>query len=72
MNADQQKHFTSILERFLKDFTAKYTKGTREHKTVLNKDYSLEQIVEMMGEEILDHISYYYTLKELLEKRDGK
>jgi len=64
MNEEQTSHLNTILEtshRLIKD---KYTKGSKEHNSILNKDYTSSQLLDMAIEEAIDQITYLLTLKE--------
>ena len=66
MNKNQTHHLNTILEDTGRELTEKYVKGASEHKSELNKDYSLLQLVEMAFEEALDQVTYLHTLREKL------
>ncbi len=67
MNKDQQAHLQRIHTQFLEEHTTKYIKGAKEHKTELHKDFTKEQLLDFALEEVLDLISYLYTLKEKMK-----
>jgi hypothetical protein len=67
MNKEQVAHMARIHESFLKDHTDKFIKGAAEHKTELHTDFTKEQLLDFALEEVLDLVSYLYTLKELMK-----
>ena len=67
MTEEQNKHRNRIQNNFIKDHTAKFELGAKEHKTLLHEDYSAPQILDMALEEVIDLVSYLYTLKESLQ-----
>jgi len=63
---EQQSHLADIQLSFVKEHRAKFEKGAIEHKTLLHKDFTNEQLLEMAIEEVLDLASYLYTLRSKL------
>lgn len=66
MNSEQYDHLDRIQNDFITAHTEKFTKGVKEHKSQLHKDYTKEQLLDFALEEVLDLVSYLYTLKEHL------
>lgn len=64
MNSEQKNHLDRIQLQFKKDHTNKFIKGAAEHKTELHNDFTKEQLLDFALEEVLDLVSYLYTLKE--------
>lgn len=70
MNQDQANHLRSVLKQSESLISDKYIKGVIEHKTTLNKDHSVNELVDMAIEEAVDQIVFLLTIKEVLES-DG-
>lgn len=68
MNESQKAHLDRIQLAFKKDHTAKFKTGAEEHKTLLHKDFSADELLDMAIEEVLDLVSYLYTLKESINE----
>lgn len=69
MKLSQREHMMRIMGRFIPEWTAKYTAGTREHEdTELDKDFSAKELLLMAKEEAQDSVSYLYTLEEKLDE----
>lgn len=66
MTDDQKSHLANIQLDFIKEHSAKFTKGAEEHKTLLHKDFTAKELLEMAIEEALDQVSYLYTLRDKL------
>jgi hypothetical protein len=65
MDPDNEAHLQRILERVVRDVSAKYRAGQREHGGHLwEKSGMLEHAIE----EVLDLAVYLYTLKEQMER----
>ena len=67
MNDEQISHLADIQLNFIKEHQAKFTKGAKEHKTQLHKDYGANQLLELAIEEVIDLVSYLYTLRQSLQ-----
>jgi len=65
---DQRAHRESIVEEFVPEFSAKYSKGAIEHVGLLS-DCSAEQLIDMAIEEVQDMVSYLYTLRAKLKEK---
>lgn len=72
MNNLQRQHMVDIQTRFIAEHADKYKKGAAEHKTILNKDFNSKQLLAFLKEEVLDLVSYVYTLEQLLEDEDER
>ena len=72
MNNLQKQHMVDIQTRFIAEHSAKYKAGAKEHKTILSKDFNSKQLLAFLKEEVLDLVSYVYTLEQLLEEENGK
>lgn len=68
MNNEQKSHLADIQLNFIKEHQAKFTKGAEEHKTQLHKDFTKEQLLDFALEEVLDLVSYLYTLRDKLSE----
>ena len=66
MTEEQNNHLGSSITELIPAPTDKYQKGAEEHKTILHKDYSAKQLVDMAIEEAIDQIVYLYTLRSKL------
>lgn len=71
MNPQQKQHMVDIQTRFIAEHAEKYKAGAKEHKTTLNKDFNSKQLLAFLKEEVLDLVSYVYTLEQLLEEENG-
>ena len=71
MNPDQRAHLHKVLKESNDLIANKYIKGVEEHQTTLNKDHSVQELVDMAIEEAVDQMVFLLTIKELLES-DGK
>lgn len=71
MNNLQKQHMVDIQTRFIAEHAEKYKAGAKEHKTTLNKDFNSKQLLAFLKEEVLDLVSYVYTLEQLLEEENG-
>ncbi len=61
-----------IQTRFIAEHAEKYKAGAKEHKTTLNKDFNSKQLLAFLKEEVLDLVSYVYTLEQLMEQENGE
>ena len=68
MNKQQHQHMIEIQTRFMTEHSAKYRAGTVEHKTNLGADYDAKTLLKYLKEEVLDLVSYVYTLEEYMER----
>lgn len=66
MNQEQTNHLANIQLNFIKEHRAKFEKGAAEHKTELHKDFNALELLAFCKEEVLDLVSYIYTLEEIL------
>lgn len=66
MNSNQYDHLDRIQNNFITDHTKKFIAGAEEHKTQLHKDFTKEQLLDFALEEVIDLISYLYTLRSKL------
>lgn len=66
MNEEQEEHLLSIKAQFNNMVDKKFRKGAEEHGTVLNKDYTKEQLLDEAINEAIDQVTYLLTLKEKL------
>jgi hypothetical protein len=64
MNEEQRTHRQQLASKAFALIWDKYEKGALEHKTILNKDFSAEQLLDFAIEEAIDQITYLLTLKE--------
>jgi hypothetical protein len=71
MNNIQKQHLIDIQTRFIAEHSTKYKAGAKEHKTILNNDFNSKQLLAFLKEEVLDLVSYVYTLEELMEQENG-
>lgn len=71
MNEHQRDHLYRVLKQSHDLIANKYVKGVEEHQTTLNKDHSINELVDMAIEEAVDQMVFLLTIKELLES-DGK
>ncbi len=72
MNPQQKQHMIDIQTRFIAEHAEKYKAGAKEHKTTLNKDFNSKQLLAFLKEEVLDLVSYVYTLEQLMEQENGE
>jgi hypothetical protein len=68
MNSEQKLHLSEIQLKFIKEHQAKFYKGAEEHKTQLHKDFSADQLLEFAIEEVIDLVSYLYTLRQNIKE----
>ena len=66
MNEEQHDHLDRIQSMFKKDHAKKFILGAKEHRSELQNDFSATQLLDFTIEEILDLVSYAYTLREKL------
>lgn len=67
MTEEQNNHLQRIQKQFTEEHRAKFEAGVLEHKTQLHKDYSAIELLDFTIEEIIDLVSYAYTLREKLK-----
>ncbi len=73
MQASKKTHLVDIQTRFLAEHADKFKKGTIEHHdTNLRTDFDPFQLLAMMKEEVLDLVSYIYTLESVMEDYYGE
>lgn len=61
-----------IQTRFIAEHADKFKKGTIEHHdTNLRTDFNSKQLLAMLKEEVLDLVSYVYTLEAVMEEENG-
>ena len=70
MEKSKHEHMIAIQKRFIEEHAEKYKKGALEHKSHLGKDYNVRQMLDMLKEEVIDLVSYVYTLEMLLEHQE--
>lgn len=68
MNSEQITHQKYIQSSFIKEHKAKFEAGAKEHATQLHKDYSADQLLSFAIEEVIDLVSYLYTLRENIKQ----
>ena len=69
MNQVQTDHINRISEDSRYELIQKYIRGTEEHGTNLSEDFTGEQLLDFIIEEILDLTSYAYTLREKMRRK---
>lgn len=67
MNTKQQQHLKYILNESQDLIAKKYRRGSREHQSVLNEDYTAAELLDMALEEAIDQVTYLLTLKEKID-----
>lgn len=67
MTIDQENHVDGIMDDFIDDAKPKYDRGTREHPGNL-WEVPLPKIMEMLNEEVVDLVVYFYTIRPIVEK----
>lgn len=67
MSLNEERLWQSkIIGKFLEEHRTKYMKGAREHSdNGLLQEIPPEQLIEFAIEEVLDLVSYLYTLREI-------
>ena len=68
MNKDQAEHLERVSLEAVRLIQDKYIRGAREHKTTLNKDHTVEELLDFAIEEATDQMTYLLTLKEKLHE----
>ena len=66
MNNSQINHLKQIQRQFKKEHENKYIKGAIEHEGELEL-VSADQLLEFAIEEVLDLVSYLYTLRQNID-----
>ena len=51
----------SIIEWITEGIQYKYPRGAEEHASLLNEDYDVLEVSNMLGEEIIDMVTYFKT-----------
>lgn len=72
MTAEQTAHLNRILEQSRELITDKYARGTVEHKSLLSKDYTPEQVLDFAIEEAVDQMTYLLTLREMMRNEQRR
>jgi hypothetical protein len=67
MKTSQERHLNRILRWFNDNYRPKFERGAREHKDLLHEK-TIEDLLDMTGEEVLDIVGYFVTLKERTEQ----
>jgi len=59
-----------FLESFMDNFNLKYpprmVAGVKKYKTVIHKDYSIEEHIENLEQELFDALAYLHALRILV------
>lgn len=71
MNPKDEQNLDFILGNFLPDIKKKYAAGSDEHSRNGSSldDLTDSQLLEELGKEIVDLVSYFYTLKRVIARR---
>ena len=64
MTEDQNEHLRDIQREFSQSVAGKYKKGANEHGGNLWE----KPCINFLGDEILDFVVYYYTLKSQIRR----
>jgi len=70
MTDEQREHLASIQLEFNRLVQAKYEAGAKEHGSTLSRDYTAEQLLDMLLEELIDGVVYGLTLREALRAKE--
>ncbi len=65
-----------FLESFLDNFNTKYPPrmiaGVRKYKSVIHKDYTVEEHIENLEQELFDALAYLHAIRLMRSEENGK
>lgn len=74
MTPQQREHMIRLMEEFNNEFSEKYKAGCIEHKGLL-AEVPIKDLVKFAKEEVIDQVSYVWTLSmavdNLLEENES-
>lgn len=68
MNNDQQEFLDSFMDNLNLKYPARYVTGVRKYKSTIHKDYTIEEHIENIEEELLDGLAYVHAAKYLVSE----
>lgn len=73
MTNDQQQFLDDFQDNFNLKYPARYIAGVRKYKSTIHKDYTVEEHLNNIEEELMDGLAYLHAVRLIYrEQQNGK
>lgn len=69
MNNDQQSFLDDFMDNFNIKYPPRYIEGVRKYKSTIHKDYTIDEHIENLEQELFDALAYLHAIR-LIRKED--
>lgn len=67
MNKDQQYFLDSFMENFNAKYPKRYIEGVKKYQSVIHEDYTIEEHIDNLEEELFDGLAYLHAIRIMRE-----
>lgn len=70
LSRDQQEFFNSFMDNLNLKYPPRYITGVRKYKSTIHLDYTIEEHIENLEEELLDALAYLHAIRLIRSKEN--
>ena len=63
MNNNQQQFLDDFMDNFNMKYPPRYITGVMKYKNTIHKDYTIEEHIENLEEELFDALAYLHAIR---------
>jgi hypothetical protein len=68
VNNDQQQFIDSFMDNFNLKYPPRYIEGVRKYKSTIHKDYTIDEHIENLEQELFDGLAYLHAIRLMREE----
>lgn len=70
MTEEQEKFLNRLMDRFNVEYPPRYITGVNKYKSTIHKDYTVQEHIRNLREELMDAFAYLEAIEMILENED--
>jgi len=68
MNSEQQAFLDSFMDNFNLKYPPRYIEGVKKYKSTIHKDYTIDEHIENLEQELFDGLAYLHAIRLMREE----
>jgi hypothetical protein len=68
VNSEQQAFLDSFMDNFNLKYPPRYSEGVRKYKSTIHKDYTIDEHIENLEQELFDGLAYLHAIRLMREE----
>jgi hypothetical protein len=70
MNSEQQQFLDDFMNNFNMKYIPRYKAGVMKYKSTIHKDYTIDEHIENLEQELFDALAYLHAIRLMRENNE--